>query len=154
MSLISSAADWVMPAPTGTNPGERMNRHGVWSRGWGENISYGESNPRDIVIALIIDDGQRARKHRKNIFNPDFHSQVLPWVHMRVIEAFAASISPLPISKPGPQIASWWRAIRRGAGNHKDRAEKKENSLVQNCMAFFTSRWSRKLPLVNFGTPV
>jgi uncharacterized protein YkwD len=57
----------------GTNPGERMNRHGVWSGGWGENISYGESNPRNIVIALIIDDGQRARKHRKNIFNPDFH---------------------------------------------------------------------------------
>jgi uncharacterized protein YkwD len=57
----------------GTNPGERMNRHGVWSGGWGENLSYGESNPREIVVALIIDDGQRARKHRKNIFSPDFH---------------------------------------------------------------------------------
>ncbi len=49
------------PGSDGTDPGERMNRYGVWSGGWGENISYGESNPRDIVIALIVDDGQRAR---------------------------------------------------------------------------------------------
>jgi uncharacterized protein YkwD len=50
-----------------------MNRHGAWSGCWGENISYGASNAREIVIALIVDDGQRARKHRENIFNPDFH---------------------------------------------------------------------------------
>ena len=56
-----------------SDPGERMNRHGIWSGRWGENISYGKSTARDIVIALIIDDGLRARKHRKNIFNPDFN---------------------------------------------------------------------------------
>ncbi len=56
-----------------SDPGERMNRHGSWSGRWGENISYGKSNARDIVIALIIDDGLRGRKHRKNIFNPDFN---------------------------------------------------------------------------------
>ena len=55
-----------------SDPGERMNRHGIWSGRWGENISYGKSTARDIVIALIIDDGLRSRKHRKNIFNPDF----------------------------------------------------------------------------------
>ncbi len=55
-----------------SHPGERMNRHGIWTGRWGENVSYGKSAARDIVIALIIDDGLRARKHRKNIFNPAF----------------------------------------------------------------------------------
>ncbi len=56
-----------------SNPGDRMNRHGTWSALWGENISYGKATPRDVVIALIIDDGLRSRKHRKNIFNPAFN---------------------------------------------------------------------------------
>jgi hypothetical protein len=56
-----------------SDPAERLNRHGVWSGRWGENSSYGKSSARDIVIALIVDDGQRARKHRKNIFNEAFN---------------------------------------------------------------------------------
>lgn len=56
-----------------SNPGERMNRHGTWSGFWGENISYGQSNARQIVIALIVDDGLPGRKHRNNIFNPAFN---------------------------------------------------------------------------------
>ena len=56
-----------------TNPGERLNRYGTWRVLWGENISYGKASARDIVIALIVDDGQRGRKHRNNIFNPTFN---------------------------------------------------------------------------------
>ena len=56
-----------------SDPGERMNRHGSWSTLWGENISYGKATARDVVMALIIDDGLRGRKHRKNIFNRAFH---------------------------------------------------------------------------------
>lgn len=56
-----------------SDPGERMNRHGTWSTLWGENISYGKSTARDVVLALIIDDGLRGRKHRKNIFNSAFN---------------------------------------------------------------------------------
>src|SRR3954466_16188474 len=53
-----------------SSPGTRMSRYGVCSGGWAENLAYGKTNARDIIIALIIDDGLPARKHRKNIFNP------------------------------------------------------------------------------------
>src|SRR5438445_1561030 len=52
---------------------DRISRYGVWSLSWGENISYGKTRARDIILALIIDDGLRARKHRKNIFSSKFN---------------------------------------------------------------------------------
>ena len=57
----------------GSNPGDRLGRYGVWSGLWGENIAYGKTTAREIVLALIIDDGRPARPHRKNILNPSFH---------------------------------------------------------------------------------
>ena len=56
-----------------SHAGQRIARYGTWSGGWAENISYGKSSARDVVLALIIDDGQPARKHRKNIFNPSYN---------------------------------------------------------------------------------
>src|SRR5688500_708582 len=56
----------------GSRGGERLSRYGTWSGGWAENVSYGKSSARDVVIALIIDDGLPARKHRQNIFNPSY----------------------------------------------------------------------------------
>jgi uncharacterized protein YkwD len=55
-----------------SSPDSRLNRYGRWSALWGENVSYGKATARDIVLALIIDDGLKGRKHRKNIFNPAF----------------------------------------------------------------------------------
>ncbi|HEY8834964.1 MAG TPA: CAP domain-containing protein [Chthoniobacterales bacterium] len=56
-----------------SHAGQRIARYGSFSGGWGENISYGKSSARDLVLALIIDDGLPARKHRKNIFNPNYN---------------------------------------------------------------------------------
>ena len=55
------------------NTARRLNQHGKWAGAWGENISYGKTTARDIVIALIIDDGLPARKHRANIFAAKFN---------------------------------------------------------------------------------
>jgi len=56
-----------------TSPGDRLNRYGSWLAAHGENISYGRKTSREVVVALIVDDGTRSRGHRKNIFNPKFN---------------------------------------------------------------------------------
>ncbi len=56
----------------GGNTGSRISRYGSYSGSWGENISCGRQSAREIVIALIIDDGLRSRKHRDNIFSTNF----------------------------------------------------------------------------------
>lgn len=57
----------------GSNTADRISRYGTWGGSWGENLACGRSGAREIVIALIIDDGVRGRKHRENIFNPQFN---------------------------------------------------------------------------------
>jgi uncharacterized protein YkwD len=56
-----------------SHAGQRIARYGTFMGGWAENISYGKSAARDVVLALVIDDGLPARKHRKNIFNPNYN---------------------------------------------------------------------------------
>ncbi|KAB0666065.1 CAP domain-containing protein [Oryzomonas japonica] len=48
---------------------ERVDRHGKWSRQIAENIGYGPTEARNMVMQLIIDDGVPDRGHRKNTFS-------------------------------------------------------------------------------------
>ncbi len=56
-----------------SSTGDRISRYGTWSGAWGENLLCGRRGARETVIALIVDDGLRSRKHRHNIFNPGFN---------------------------------------------------------------------------------
>lgn len=55
-----------------SSPWQRMAHYGRWTGMAGENISYGVSTPRQIVISLIVDAGVSGRGHRKNIFSRAF----------------------------------------------------------------------------------
>jgi hypothetical protein len=60
--------------PGGSTPWSRMSKWGQWvgRAGGGENISYGYSDARMIVVQLIVDQGVPGRGHRRNIFSRDF----------------------------------------------------------------------------------
>lgn len=54
---------------------ERIERHGTILQGViGESIAYGPSDPRRMVMQLIIDDGVPDRGHRKSMYNSQFDS--------------------------------------------------------------------------------
>ncbi|HAQ19704.1 MAG TPA: CAP domain-containing protein [Prolixibacteraceae bacterium] len=57
----------------GLTPQRRIEKYGEWDICSAEDITYGSFEARQIVIALLIDDGVPDRSHRKNILNPCFH---------------------------------------------------------------------------------
>jgi uncharacterized protein YkwD len=52
---------------------DRVNRYGAWKTKISENMSFGPASGRDVVVALLIDDGVAERGHRKNILDPEIH---------------------------------------------------------------------------------
>jgi uncharacterized protein YkwD len=58
--------------PGGETLGERLRRHGAFAMLMAEDISYGYTSPREVVLQLIVDSGVPNRGHRGNIFNPAF----------------------------------------------------------------------------------
>ncbi len=51
---------------------KRMERYGEWKVRIAENIAYGGTSARQIIIYLLIDDGVQDRGHRKNFIQSDF----------------------------------------------------------------------------------
>lgn len=56
----------------GSDPFQRLERYTKLEGTSGENISYGQTEPKGVIIQLAIDDGVASRGHRKNIMNPAF----------------------------------------------------------------------------------
>ncbi len=56
----------------GSTDDVRINRYGKWDITAGENIDYGNKEPRGIVTSLLIDDGVPSRGHRANLLNEGF----------------------------------------------------------------------------------
>lgn len=55
-----------------SNMKQRIERYGQWQVRIAENIAYGNTSARQIVIFLLIDDGVKNRGHRTNLLNSDF----------------------------------------------------------------------------------
>lgn len=51
---------------------KRMERYGEWKIRIAENIAYGGTSARQVIIYLLIDDGIQDRGHRKNFIRPEF----------------------------------------------------------------------------------
>ena len=92
-----------------SSPWDRMGRFGTWRGTVGENISYGISSPRQIVVSLIVDAGVSGRGHRKNIFSPGFgtvgvangpHSR---WGTMCVMDFAGAFIEKPAVAQNDPR---------------------------------------------------
>lgn len=56
----------------GSQPQDRIEKYGEWEVTCGENIDFGNTDPKDIVCALMVDDGVPGRGHRHNIMTPEF----------------------------------------------------------------------------------
>ena len=49
-----------------------MKKHGKLIAKYGENLSFGFEKPDEIVLQMVIDDGQKSRGHRENLFDEAF----------------------------------------------------------------------------------
>lgn len=68
----------------GSTPWKRMARFGQWSGRAAENIMYGRTDARSIVVDLIVDDNVRDRGHRLNIFGREFrYAGIATGMHAR-----------------------------------------------------------------------
>ena len=69
---------------------DRIKRYGNWAVQVGENLRYGNDNPRDAVVAWLIDDGRVARGHRKNLLNPGNRNNCYYYYNILDITLFAS----------------------------------------------------------------
>jgi uncharacterized protein YkwD len=72
---IGASGSFEHEGRDGSQPWDRVSRHGRWGVTVGENMAFGAFRPEDgrmVVMQLLIDDGVASRGHRTNIFNTQF----------------------------------------------------------------------------------
>jgi uncharacterized protein YkwD len=75
--LYKAAKEWVDTQGAGTSTGHdtnlypRIRKYCSYTKA-GENLAYGYSTAKDIVVALLVDNGVQDRGHRKNILDKDY----------------------------------------------------------------------------------
>lgn len=50
----------------------RLERYGDWNGKIGESCDFGNHTARDVIISLIVDDGNSSKGHRGNLFSAEF----------------------------------------------------------------------------------
>jgi hypothetical protein len=55
----------------GSLPTDRLARYCTIDESWAESLCYGHATAQEVFERLIVDDGQPARGHRKNMFNKE-----------------------------------------------------------------------------------
>jgi uncharacterized protein YkwD len=53
-------------------PSDRLARYGTWQDRWAESLSYGQPSARDVIRDLLINDGNRDRRDRAYLLDPQF----------------------------------------------------------------------------------
>ena len=51
----------------------RLKKYGNVIACYGENLSFGCNDPKEVMLHLIVDDGSHSRGHRNNIFSSEFN---------------------------------------------------------------------------------
>lgn len=69
---IGEAGTFNHKGTDGSKLSTRLERYGAWKGAAGESIDFASYTKEDILISLIVDDGNPSRGHRKNVFNPKF----------------------------------------------------------------------------------
>jgi uncharacterized protein YkwD len=92
----------------GSNLPQRISRFGTIPFNYAENISYYVNLPKEIVMAMIIDDGVAGRGHRKNLFSRSFRMVGIAFGKGRESEGLCVTVfgdffREMKSSKVGPQ---------------------------------------------------
>ena len=75
----------------GDNVKARIEKYCSWRDKIGENISFGSSDPFDVVCQLIIDDGVPSRGHRKNMMSSGKFQCIFKFVCFSYVSSYRFS---------------------------------------------------------------
>ena len=56
----------------GTEPEDRISKYGNYFDSLGENIDFGPNDAMGVIVSLTLDDGEKERPHRENLFKNNY----------------------------------------------------------------------------------